>query len=503
MVATFIVVIGTLILARFLKYWSTRVHETHARSKHERSPSASRSQTRRRSLSITLPQVVQLRTSRLRLLRGLAYALISGILSAHSLLVAKSAVELLVRTIVDHVNQFNSYQSWLILLALIFFALSQLYYLHQGLRLCSTSVLYPFVFCVYNIIAILDGLIYFHQTSRLSTLHACLIALGTVILLIGVLALSWRLDDTQTAEPQPTPLGPGLGLISSVTEEPSDSLTSPLLSTTRPRSSTSKRSSSLIANESTPLLTHRQPRTRRPTFMIYPPPPETGNAQDIWAELDDANESDRDVLASLPRSLSPFLSSPALKARRRSREASNSATESPSSIAAGIGLWSRPHNGSSSGSPKVQFKPPRRSQTLKERTHGDRRRSSAPSPSNSSNSRSSSSATSKSRSPGPRRPTPQVSPAISSEGDLPALGGRTSSPSQRHIYRDRVRGRPRAATEAPRVVPSRWDMSGSVARWWQGQNQNQNQSQRNNGDGDEDVDSKPADEDADTRHSGG
>ena len=112
---------------------------------------------------------------RMRLCRGMAYGCISGILSAHSLLVAKSAVELLVRTIVDRHNQFNRWQSWIILLGLLALALSQLYYLHRGLKLCSTSILYPFVFCVYNIIAILDGLIYFHQTDRLSVLHALLV----------------------------------------------------------------------------------------------------------------------------------------------------------------------------------------------------------------------------------------------------------------------------------------------------------------------------------------
>lgn len=151
---------------------------------------------------------------RIRLFRGLAYGCISGILSAHSLLVAKSAVELLVRTIVDRVNQFNRWQSWAILVGLVTLALTQLYYLHRGLKLVSTSVLYPLVFCIYNIIAILDGLIYFKQTDRLSALHAGLIALGTVILLSGVLALSWRLSDEQT---QPavaqSALAPGLGFV--------------------------------------------------------------------------------------------------------------------------------------------------------------------------------------------------------------------------------------------------------------------------------------------------
>ena len=99
----------------------------------------------------------------------------SGILSAHTLLIAKSAVELIVRSVFDRANQFNRWQSWMILLGLILFALAQLYYLHCGLRLCSTSILYPLCFCVYNITAILDGLIYFQQTSRIPHLYAALV----------------------------------------------------------------------------------------------------------------------------------------------------------------------------------------------------------------------------------------------------------------------------------------------------------------------------------------
>lgn len=165
-------------------------------------------------------------TPRLRLIRGMFFGCVSGILSAHSLLIAKSAVELLVRTIVDRHNQFDRWQSWLILVGLVVFALTQLYYMHRGLKLVSTSVLYPLVFCVYNIIAIIDGLIYFHQSDRLSGLHAGLIALGTVILLAGVVCLSWRLEEVEEEPTSPvaskhmgkvplpqTVLQPGIGLV--------------------------------------------------------------------------------------------------------------------------------------------------------------------------------------------------------------------------------------------------------------------------------------------------
>lgn len=169
---------------------------------------------------------VQKRESpKILLIRGMAYGMLSGILSAHSLLLAKSAVELIVRSLSDHVNEFRSYKSWLLVLAFLVLALTQLYYLHLGLKLVSTSVLYPFVFCIYNIVAILDGLIYFRQTDRLPPLHAGLIALGTVILLSGVLALSWRLEDEEEcseedhhhqmaqADIPQTVLAPGMGFV--------------------------------------------------------------------------------------------------------------------------------------------------------------------------------------------------------------------------------------------------------------------------------------------------
>jgi multidrug transporter EmrE-like cation transporter len=168
---------------------------------------------------------------RIRLIRGMSYGLLSGILSAHALLLAKSAVELIVRSLADHNNQFRGYQSWLLLLAFLVLALSQLYYLHLGLKLISTSILYPFVFCIYNIVAILDGLIYFRQMDRLPVLHAGLIALGTVILLAGVLALSWRLQDGEDEDQQQmaqadipqTLLTPGLGFAADPDDDTNES----------------------------------------------------------------------------------------------------------------------------------------------------------------------------------------------------------------------------------------------------------------------------------------
>lgn len=222
--------------------------------------------------------------------RGLAFGFSSGVLSAHTLLLAKSAVELLVRTIVDHVNQFNRWQSWMILIGLVLLALTQLYYMHLGLKLCSTSVLYPFVFCIYNIVAILDGLIYFRQASQLTGLHAGLIALGTVVLLAGVLCLSWRLEanDSHPSLTLPntvqTPLGAGMGIVEEYAEPEEDE--------------------ELMDGERQPLLSkgadtshHRAPSL--PLIPTYRYRSHTVGAHtlnnesaQIWAELDDSENEE-------------------------------------------------------------------------------------------------------------------------------------------------------------------------------------------------------------------
>ncbi|KAG2164642.1 hypothetical protein VTO58DRAFT_103164 [Aureobasidium pullulans] len=234
----------------------------------------------------------QMQKPRSRLLRGMAYGLVSGVLSAHALLLAKSAVELLVRTIVDHKNQFDRYQSWMLLLLFLLFALTQLYYLHLGLKLVSTSILYPFVFCVYNIIAILDGLIYFRQADQLSALYAGLIALGTVILLAGVLALSWRLSEEEAAaapagsEMPHSALAPGMGFVEDHEHE----------------------NGSRLPSETAPLM--RRHTLRDSALMIGQKRRRASNArevEDIWDELGDeeryyGTSARRESLGSDPES---------------------------------------------------------------------------------------------------------------------------------------------------------------------------------------------------------
>ena len=354
---TLVMVILTWIAARFLKYLASR--------------------------PVQKPNPKKM--SRPRLLRGMCYGFMSGILSAHTLLVAKSAVELIVRTVVDRVNQFNRFESWLILLALIFLALTQLYYLHRGLKLCSTSVLYPFVFCIYNIIAILDGLIYFHQTSQLTPLDAVLIALGTVVLLAGVLALSWRLNEgdvTDTLPPPHTPLTAGMSFVE---ERPRSSSSLAFRRQSEDEQSQARRPSRLSISERSPLLAHAYTNSamRRPSRKASAFAPINTERAEIWASLADepSPEEEKDVLSSLPKSplMSPYISHHKRRRSRASTHSQPSSTSRPNGRHDAAGASSSGDEEDSPHGAHHHQNLPRRSVTWSTRQYArDRRRRSAP-----------------------------------------------------------------------------------------------------------------------------
>jgi len=67
---------------------------------------------------------------RLKIIRGCVLGCLSGLISAHCLLLAKTAVELVIRSIVDK-NQFRYWQSWMIVLTLLVLELAQVPSSHE------------------------------------------------------------------------------------------------------------------------------------------------------------------------------------------------------------------------------------------------------------------------------------------------------------------------------------------------------------------------------------
>lgn len=126
--------------------------------------------------------------------------MLSGNISSQSLLFAKSGLELLILTLIHGQNQFKYLLTWVLVVIMIVTALLQLYYLNKGLRLCDTVILIPLSFCSFNVSCLFNGLVYYNQWSRLFWWQILCVMIGIVILVSGVLILSWRTGDLEEAE---------------------------------------------------------------------------------------------------------------------------------------------------------------------------------------------------------------------------------------------------------------------------------------------------------------
>lgn len=90
---------------------------------------------------------------------GLSFAAASGVLSGMSLVLAKAAVELLVLTLEYYrtgkgANQFQHFQSWLLVAGLLSGGLAQLVYLNYSLTFASPALICPLAFCFFNLSSI-------------------------------------------------------------------------------------------------------------------------------------------------------------------------------------------------------------------------------------------------------------------------------------------------------------------------------------------------------------
>lgn len=140
--------------------------------------------------------ILDINAEKFGFVKGLLYGVVSGTLSAHSLLLAKSAVEIILNSIIKKdYTSIQNFKSWVIISCFFILAITQLVFLNKGLKHISTSILYPLVFCIYNITNIINGLVFYNQLRILTKVQSFMIVLGTLLVLLGVFALSWRLEE--------------------------------------------------------------------------------------------------------------------------------------------------------------------------------------------------------------------------------------------------------------------------------------------------------------------
>ncbi|KAI8092535.1 magnesium transporter NIPA-domain-containing protein [Halteromyces radiatus] len=134
----------------------------------------------------------QIKYPDLKMWLGISFGVFGANISSQAMLFAKSGLELLILTVFHGENQFIYPLTWVIVIALIFTAVLQLYYLNRGVQLCDTIILVPLNFCSFNVSCLFNGLVYYNQWDRLYWWQVVLVLAGIVILVWGVLIISFN-----------------------------------------------------------------------------------------------------------------------------------------------------------------------------------------------------------------------------------------------------------------------------------------------------------------------
>lgn len=136
------------------------------------------------------------RVSKYNFTRGILYGIISGTLTAHTFLFAKSIVDVLVETVLERgtPKSLATYVTTaMLLLATLAIVGLQLVAFNLGLANILTSILYPLCFLVYNLVNLLNDLLFNQLLSNNTiTAHELLwVIFGLFGVLFGVVTISW------------------------------------------------------------------------------------------------------------------------------------------------------------------------------------------------------------------------------------------------------------------------------------------------------------------------
>lgn len=134
--------------------------------------------------------------SRLTFITGILYGLISGTLTAHTFLFAKSIVDVFVESLMLRSSPKSLYTYFItvVLLALTLTIVGmQLVAFNLGLSNILTAILYPLCFLVYNLVNLINDLSFNSLLSRgyISVGDLLFIMFGLANVLLGVILISW------------------------------------------------------------------------------------------------------------------------------------------------------------------------------------------------------------------------------------------------------------------------------------------------------------------------
>ncbi|CAK9435399.1 uncharacterized protein LODBEIA_P01260 [Lodderomyces beijingensis] len=189
-VSTF-AVMGCLLLLNKI-YLNRKISETHQRRQ-------------KYSIRNGNQDVLLVKFNKFQFWKGINYGVISGTLTAHTFLFAKSIIDVIIESIMNKKNgakdifSFTDAAPWLLLVSMLSIVALQLTAFNLGLAEITTAVLYPLCFLVYNLVNLINDLNFNKLLSdhRISYLQLAWILIGLLAVLCGVVLLSWDTPSQQ------------------------------------------------------------------------------------------------------------------------------------------------------------------------------------------------------------------------------------------------------------------------------------------------------------------
>ncbi|KAL7750401.1 hypothetical protein RI367_004174 [Sorochytrium milnesiophthora] len=135
-----------------------------------------------------------------RVLLPFSYACIGGVLGGLTILLAKSAAELVTLTIAGD-NQFGHAASYFIIVGVVLTGFGQIYYINAGIKNYDALLQVPAYFVVFTLCSIVSAAIYFDDFSNFSAVQYVLFIVGVIITFGGVGVLAGRLSSGSPRAP--------------------------------------------------------------------------------------------------------------------------------------------------------------------------------------------------------------------------------------------------------------------------------------------------------------
>lgn len=203
-IATFVLVVVLLLVNYFISKWRAVLKEKQAailqinNNNHENGSSSGSGSGSVSGSGVRLFMRFQRTLNKYQFIKGVNYGIISGTLTAHTFLFAKSLIDVIIQAILDKGllnlfsrDNFTPYFLLLVMLAIIGFQLTAF---NLGLSQILTSILYPLCFLVYNLMNLINDLTFNSLISEHKMTYGQLawVIFGLSGVLFGVVLISWE-----------------------------------------------------------------------------------------------------------------------------------------------------------------------------------------------------------------------------------------------------------------------------------------------------------------------